>query len=237
MKNIVTEYFAENLHTLSQKREFGKISKDDFLLYVRLADLSVEKFAHVATKWIQHDEDARITEFKEILPCYQAVLQGHDEGTEINQMQEISSRKWFAVKKFAKKHACPKIEGKADELILEHFSSIFTMAEFKTLDKSDVLKYIKNRSPEDIPCTWEAVVSWVNHDVEHKESFPQLFKSLDFDHAPADFLQKVVAEESLVEDSSTCKDILISHLLSKVAHLQTVTEKHANDIEILYRRL
>ena len=103
----------------------------------------------------------------------------------------------------------------------EHFQEVSKHDAFKEMSQTDLQDYISderlnvaNENP-----VFEAVVTWVRHDVENrKSSFENLMENVNLSHCSKQFLGEVVRTEELMQKAHTCLrhlcDALCYHLTS-----------------------
>ena len=112
---------------------------------------------------------------------------------------------------------------KAWNLMTEKFQEVSKMAAFREMSETDLQVYIgsdrlnvANENP-----VFEAVVTWVRHDVENrKSSFENLMKNIKLSHCSQQFLGEVVRNEELMK-TADC----LQHLLDAMHH-HTTSPQH-----------
>ncbi|OCT96961.1 kelch-like protein 2 [Xenopus laevis] len=126
----------------------------------------------------------------------------------------------LGIRAFADMHACTDLLNQANGYAEQHFSDIVTGEEFLNLGIEQVCSLIASDkltviSEEKV---FEAVIVWVNHDTEvRQEHMSHLMEHVRLPLLSRDYLVQRVEEETLVKNSSACKDYLIEamkyHLL------------------------
>uniref|UniRef100_A0A6I8NCZ2 Kelch like family member 2 n=1 Tax=Ornithorhynchus anatinus TaxID=9258 RepID=A0A6I8NCZ2_ORNAN len=126
----------------------------------------------------------------------------------------------LGIRAFADMHACTDLLNKANTYAEQHFSDVVLSEEFLNLGIEQVCGLIASdkltiASEEKV---FEAVISWVNHDKDvRQELMARLMEHVRLPLLPREYLVQRVEEETLVKNSSACKDYLIEamkyHLL------------------------
>ncbi|XP_040274564.1 kelch-like protein 2 isoform X2 [Bufo bufo] len=126
----------------------------------------------------------------------------------------------LGIRAFADMHACSELLHHANTFAEQHFSDIVQGEEFLNLGIEQVCSLIASDkltvlSEEKV---FEAVITWVNHDKDvRQEHMAHLMEHVRLPLLSRDYLVQRVEEETLVKNSSACKDYLIEamkyHLL------------------------
>ncbi|XP_077000448.1 kelch-like protein 2 isoform X2 [Tamandua tetradactyla] len=126
----------------------------------------------------------------------------------------------LGIRAFADVHACTELLTKANTYAEQHFADVVLSEEFLNLGIEQVCSLISSdkltiSSEEKV---FEAVIAWVNHDKDVRQEFmARLMEHVRLPLLPREYLVQRVEEESLVKNSSACKDYLIEamkyHLL------------------------
>ncbi|KAM4051561.1 kelch-like protein 2 isoform 3-T3 [Anomaloglossus baeobatrachus] len=126
----------------------------------------------------------------------------------------------LGIRAFADMHACTELLHQANTFAEQHFSDIVQGEEFLNLGIEQVCSLIASDkltvlSEEKV---FEAVITWVNHDKDvRQEHMSHLMEHVRLPLLSRDYLVQRVEEETLVKNSSACKDYLIEamkyHLL------------------------
>lgn len=121
----------------------------------------------------------------------------------------------IGIKAFSDLHACTDLLTYAQTYIEQHFVDVVHYDEFLSLPALEVGKLISSdrltvTSEEQV---YEAVFSWVQHDLVNRQDF--LSELLEYVRLPLmaqEYLVQKVEEEPLIKTSSRCKDFLIEAL-------------------------
>ncbi|XP_056417211.1 kelch-like protein 2 isoform X3 [Hyla sarda] len=126
----------------------------------------------------------------------------------------------LGIRAFADMHACTELLHQANTFAEQHFSDIVQGEEFLNLGIEQVCSLIASDkltvvSEEKV---FEAVITWVSHDKDvRQEHMAHLMEHVRLPLLSRDYLVQRVEEETLVKNSSACKDYLIEamkyHLL------------------------
>ncbi|XP_029426946.1 kelch-like protein 2 isoform X2 [Rhinatrema bivittatum] len=126
----------------------------------------------------------------------------------------------LGIRAFADMHACTELLNQANTYAEQHFSDIVPGEEFLNLGIEQVCSLIASDkltivSEEKV---FEAVIAWVNHDIDvRQEHMAHLMEHVRLPLLSREYLVQRVEEETLVKNSSACKDYLIEamkyHLL------------------------
>ncbi|XP_033871793.1 kelch-like protein 2 [Acipenser ruthenus] len=126
----------------------------------------------------------------------------------------------LGIRAFADMHACTEMLNRASTFAEQHFAEVVQSEEFLNLGIEQVYSLIASDKLT-IPSeekVFEAVIAWVNHDKEvRQEHMSHLMEHVRLPLLSREYLVQRVEEESLVKNSSACKDYLIEamkyHLL------------------------
>uniref|UniRef100_A0AAQ5ZIA8 BTB domain-containing protein n=1 Tax=Amphiprion ocellaris TaxID=80972 RepID=A0AAQ5ZIA8_AMPOC len=126
----------------------------------------------------------------------------------------------LGIRAFADLHACSQLLAQANSYAEQHFPEVVGSEEFLNLGMEQVSSLIASDKLT-IPTeekVFEAVVAWVNHDKDvRQEHLAHLMEHVRLPLLSREYLVQRVEEESLIKNSSACKDYLIEamkyHLL------------------------
>ncbi|KAG5285335.1 hypothetical protein AALO_G00002270 [Alosa alosa] len=126
----------------------------------------------------------------------------------------------LGIRAFADLHACADLLTQANTYAEQHFSEVVHCEEFLNLGMDQVCSLIASDKLT-IPSeekVFEAVIAWVTHDKDvRQEHMAHLMEHVRLPLLSKEYLVQRVEEESLVKNSSACKDYLIEamkyHLL------------------------
>uniref|UniRef100_A0A3B4V9I0 Kelch like family member 2 n=1 Tax=Seriola dumerili TaxID=41447 RepID=A0A3B4V9I0_SERDU len=126
----------------------------------------------------------------------------------------------LGIRAFADLHACSQLLAQANSYAEQHFTEVVGSEEFLNLGMEQVSSLIASDKLT-IPTeekVFEAVIAWVNHDKDvRQEHLAHLMEHVRLPLLSREYLVQRVEEESLIKNSSACKDYLIEamkyHLL------------------------
>ncbi|KAF3852462.1 hypothetical protein F7725_005817 [Dissostichus mawsoni] len=126
----------------------------------------------------------------------------------------------LGIRAFADLHACSQLLTQANSYAEQHFTEVVGSEEFLNLGMEQVSSLIASDKLT-IPTeekVFEAVIAWVNHDKDvRQEHLAHLMEHVRMPLLSREYLVQRVEEESLIKNSSACKDYLIEamkyHLL------------------------
>uniref|UniRef100_A0A3B4G8K5 Kelch like family member 2 n=1 Tax=Pundamilia nyererei TaxID=303518 RepID=A0A3B4G8K5_9CICH len=126
----------------------------------------------------------------------------------------------LGIRAFADLHACSQLLTQANSFAEQHFTEVVGSEEFLNLGMEQVSSLIASDKLT-IPSeekVFEAVIAWVNHDKDvRQEHLAHLMEHVRLPLLSREYLVQRVEEESLIKNSSACKDYLIEamkyHLL------------------------
>ncbi|TNN89641.1 Kelch-like protein 2 [Liparis tanakae] len=126
----------------------------------------------------------------------------------------------LGIRAFADLHACTLLLTQANSYAEQHFTEVVGSEEFLNLGMEQVSSLIASdkltiATEEKV---FEAVIAWVNHDKDvRQEHLAHLMEHVRLPLLSREYLVQRVEEESLIKNSSACKDYLIEamkyHLL------------------------
>ncbi|KAK1175723.1 kelch-like protein 2 isoform X1 [Acipenser oxyrinchus oxyrinchus] len=133
---------------------------------------------------------------------------------------QLHSTNCLGIRAFADMHACTELLNRANTFAEQHFAEVVQSEEFLNLGIEQVCSLIASDKLT-IPSeekVFEAVIAWVNHDKDvRQEHMAHLMEHVRLPLLSREYLVQRVEEESLVKNSSACKDYLIEamkyHLL------------------------
>ncbi|XP_043918146.1 kelch-like protein 2 isoform X2 [Protopterus annectens] len=133
---------------------------------------------------------------------------------------QLHSTNCLGIRAFADMHACTELLNRANTYAEQHFADVVLSDEFLNLGIEQVCSLIASdkltiSSEEKV---FEAVIAWVNHDKDvRQEHMAHLMEHVRLPLLSREYLVQRVEEETLVKNSSACKDYLIEamkyHLL------------------------
>ncbi|XP_051939830.1 kelch-like protein 2 [Hippocampus zosterae] len=126
----------------------------------------------------------------------------------------------LGIRAFADLHACLQLLTQANCYAEQHFTEVVASEEFLNLGMEQVSSLIASDKLT-IPTeekVFESVIAWVNHDKDvRQEHLAHLMEHVRLPLLTREYLVQRVEEESLIKNSSACKDYLIEamkyHLL------------------------
>ncbi|XP_061536344.1 kelch-like protein 2 isoform X2 [Phycodurus eques] len=126
----------------------------------------------------------------------------------------------LGIRAFADLHACSQLLTQANCYAEQHFTEVVGSEEFLNLGMEQVSSLIASDKLA-IPTeekVFESVIAWVNHDKDvRQEHLAHLMEHVRLPLLTREYLVQRVEEESLIKNSSACKDYLIEamkyHLL------------------------
>nr|XP_039269085.1 uncharacterized protein LOC120344068 [Styela clava] len=128
----------------------------------------------------------------------------------------ISPVNCLSVINLAQMYDCRDIKEQAEKVVMSNFKSVISSEMFPFVTKSDLLRYMRNRTYE---TAWKAVVTWAggkdNIDVSDLVSI-ELF--------PFKFMLETILEEPIVKKNKTTEDSVITALFSNVKKLESGLE-------------
>lgn len=125
--------------------------------------------------------------------------------------ESIDATNCLALESFAAQFGCESLEEAATAYTLGNFISVVKSDDFKALDFEKVKQLVSHdeiivSKEEEV---YEAVVSWVKHDIRSREClFPELLKCLRLFSMSKSSLREILKEE-LVIKSRTCTSIIL----------------------------
>ncbi len=115
-----------------------------------------------------------------------------------------------AICKIAKANSLENVAKKAWEVLLRNFNEVITTDAFKDSTENELEEYIRdenlNVASEDP--VFEAVVTWVRHDMENREDkFEELMEHITLSHCSLGFLADVVMKEPLMQSGRGLQEL------------------------------
>ena len=138
----------------------------------------------------------------------------------INNLKEKGSRhlkdtlqpgNCLSIRQFAEKYQCKELLEKAEEYVSVHFVSVSKSDEFLGLEAEQVTELLTDDeitvdSEEQV---YEAVVSWVYHDLDnHRQFFPDLLKCVRLPSISKYYLVEFLEKEELLMSNLECIQLL-----------------------------
>ena len=96
-----------------------------------------------------------------------------------------------------------------------NFNKVLQTDDFKQLSNEELIFCISNLDRCQVKefSIFEAIVSWCHYDQEaRKKDFPELFKMVQLQKVPIEYLDEVILEEELVTNAADCHKIALSSL-------------------------
>ncbi len=128
---------------------------------------------------------------------------------------------------------------KAWNVMTEKFQEVSKIAAFREMSEIDLQDYIRsdelNVGNEDP--VFEAVVTWVRHDVENrKSSFETLMSNVKLSHCSLQFLGNVVTHEPLMETVKCLRHLSVAmfHHITSPQHTDTARSGYYNTLIAVY---
>ena len=122
----------------------------------------------------------------------------------------------IAIHRISKANALVDITDKAWQVMLENFQELTTTKDFKDMSETELKEYMSDKrlNVENEDPVFEALVTWVTHDVENRKSrFDSLIENVKLSNCSASFLKDTVRREPLMK-SVRCLEHLADGLLS-----------------------
>jgi len=121
----------------------------------------------------------------------------------------------LGIRAFADLHACADLLQYAQSYTEQHFIDVVAGDEFLALSPEKVISLVQsdNLSVPSEEKVFEAIISWVNHDLPiRQDQIGQLLQYVRLPLMDQEYLVSNVEESALVKSNSFCKDILIEAL-------------------------
>ena len=129
--------------------------------------------------------------------------------------ESINVSNCLALESFASQYSCESLKQAAVTYCLEHFVAVAKSSDYQSLELRKVKELLsddKINVPQEEE-VYEAMIRWVKHDVESRESFlPELLKCLRFFSMSKYSLRQILEEEELVKRNPSCMAIVLSGL-------------------------
>ncbi|KAL1139836.1 hypothetical protein AAG570_006813 [Ranatra chinensis] len=143
-------------------------------------------------------------------------------------MKQLHPSNCLGIRSFADAHACKELHSRSHRFALQNFQEVMNTEEFLLLPFSEVEELISNNqlniaSEEKV---FLAVLNWVKHGIADRVQFiAKLLSHVRLPLMSRDFLMTTVDTETLVRESSECKELLLEamkyHLLPEQRSLLT----------------
>ena len=131
--------------------------------------------------------------------------------------ETLSPSNCLSVRAFSEKYDCEELMDKSESFILENFVAVSKSEEFLRLKVSEIEKLISldDVIVESEEQVYEAVISWVKHDVDNRRSdFAQLLSKVRLGCMSKYYIAGYVETEELVTDSLECTKLLYKAMKS-----------------------
>lgn len=129
----------------------------------------------------------------------------------------LSPSNCLSVREFSEKYDCEELLDKSESFILENFVAVSKSEEFLRLGVSQIEKLISldDVIVESEEQVYEAVISWVKHDVDNrKNDFPLLLSKVRLGCMSKYYIAGYVETEELVTDNLECTKLLYEAMKS-----------------------
>ena len=127
----------------------------------------------------------------------------------------------LSMRAFSEKFDCEELMDKSESFILENFVAVSKSEEFLHLCLSEIEKLITldDVIVETEEQVYEAVVSWVKHDVNNRrENFPRLLSQVRLGCMSKYYIAEYVEKEELVTNNLECTKLLYEAMKSYALH-------------------
>lgn len=131
--------------------------------------------------------------------------------------ETLSPSNCLSVRAFSEKYDCEELMDKSESFILENFVAVSKSEEFLRLRVSEIEKLISidDVIVESEEQVYEAVISWVKHDVDNRRAdFPQLLSKVRLGCMSKYYIAGYVETEELVTDNLECTKLLYEAMKS-----------------------
>ncbi len=119
------------------------------------------------------------------------------------------------VYKMATENDVQQLSAKALDMMVNNFTEVVSGSEFLAMSEKDVMNYMQNENlkiPNEDP-VFEAVVSWVRHQPQERESsFPRLITHVRLRYCSPHYLRQVVSKDPLM-DNRECQKLLVASFI------------------------
>ncbi len=141
--------------------------------------------------------------------------------------------------KMASAHDFQDLSSKALDVMVSNFTEVVSGREFFKMPDNEVVDYIQNENlkiPDEDP-VFEAVVSWVRHHAQERESsFNRLITHVRLRYCSPHYLSRVVSKEPLMANLE-CQNLLVAALLyQSSAYVRTHQPSGNNDHNAVPRK-
>ena len=134
--------------------------------------------------------------------CDQFQFEGLKHACEKFMFQQVEPSNCIGLYKFAKLYTLKVLQKGARHAMLTQFKDVVTSVEFRQLADTELIEYISDNDLE-VPfedAVFEAVVLWVNHDLENRKlGFQNVMAHVRLPFCTPTYLCHVVREEPLME--------------------------------------
>lgn len=129
----------------------------------------------------------------------------------------LSPSNCLSLRAFSEKYVCDELKRKSESFILDNFVAVSKSEEFLCLGSSEIEKLISmdDLIVETEEQVYEAVISWVKHDIQkRKEDFARLLSKLRLGSMSKYYLAEYVENEELVSENLECTRLLYKAMKS-----------------------
>lgn len=138
---------------------------------------------------------------------------------DLNKLEDgITIENCFLVRNLCAAHYHANSKQACEQVLLfmmRNFEKIADRPEICSLSKDDIFKIFQSQRTRHSTnvAKWEVAVRWTKFKLySRKTFFPELLTLVKLENTTADFIQDVVRQEKLVQDSNQCLDIVIDAL-------------------------
>lgn len=158
--------------------------------------------------------------------------------------QHMDETNCIGIHCFAEVHACNHLQNKAKEFALTHFPEVCQYEEFLTVTKDKLIELISldDLYVENEKTVFNAVIKWLNHDVENREeNFASVLEHVRLPLTDPYFIHDCVEKQMVVKNSAKCRKLLEEaktyHLLadrrSELRSSRTRPRKSSGSVEVI----
>lgn len=148
----------------------------------------------------------------------------------------LNVKNCLGIQTLAETYACPKLWTTTNTFIYQNFLHVAESEEFMNLDEKQIQTLLQSDeiSVENEEKVYEALVGWINYDLENRRPFfPSLMEDIRLPLVSPYYLVDVVEHEELFNTSPRCKELLLEaqhyHLLpDRRQHLDTTRTRPRN---------
>ncbi len=122
----------------------------------------------------------------------------------------------IAIHKISKANSLADLSDKAWRVMIKNFQELTASDDFKGMSEAELKEYISDKrlNVENEDAVFEALVTWVTHDVENRKSrFDSLMENIKLAHCSPSFLRDSVRKEPLMK-SMRCMELLADAMSS-----------------------